>query len=302
MKTINPKEVSAVELHGYLLGTIVPRPIAFASTIDINGNVNLSPFSYFNIFGTNPATLIFSPARRIRGNTNKHTLENIKEVKEVVINMVNFDMVEQMSLASSEYDKGINEFLKAGFTPVPSLMVRPPRVKQSPASFECIVKDVIETGTEGGAGNLIICEIVLVHIDENILDQENKVDPYKLDAVARMGGDYYCHVHKDSIFKIAKPTRFQGIGFDKLPEFILRSNVLTGNNLARLAGIEILPTPEEVKNFRATKIYKELEADRLNNMDGFSLTIHKIAKKYLETGDLQTAWLLLLQLDNENVL
>lgn len=294
MKIINPKETSITELHGYLLGAIAPRPIAFASTIDKAGNVNLSPFSYFNVFGTNPATLIFSPARRVRGNTNKHTLENIQEVKEVVVNMVNFSMVAQMSLASTEYDKGVNEFLKSGFTPADSIMVKPPRVKESPASFECIVKDIIETGKEGGAGNLIICEVVLMHIDESILGSEGKIDPYKLDAVARMGGDFYCRAQGEAIFKIPKPTREHGIGFDQLPPFILKSNTLTGNDLARLAGIENIPTDNEIISFKNEGLYNEMEDKRAKDPESFENIVHQHAKKLIESGDVKTAWLVLL--------
>jgi flavin reductase (DIM6/NTAB) family NADH-FMN oxidoreductase RutF len=295
VKKINPKEVSPAVLHGYLLGTIAPRPIAFVSTIDLKGNVNLSPFSYFNIFGTNPPTLIFSPARRIRGNTNKHTLENILEVKEAVINIVNYPMVEQMSLASTEYGKGVNEFKKAGFTPIASEMVKPPRVEQSPASFECIVKEVVETGKEGGAGNLIICEIVLAHINENIFDEEGKIDPYKLDAVARMGGDYYCHAQGDAIFKIKKPTRYIGIGMDQLSEHILNSKVLSGNNLAQLAGVESLPTAEEVELFKQGRLFQEFSPESVNEKE-LENKIHVKAKECLDSGDVHTAWLFLLQL------
>lgn len=296
MKTINPKEVPAAELHGYLLGAIAPRPIAFASTVDKEGNVNLSPFSYFNVFGTNPATLIFSPSRRVRGNTNKHTLENVLEVKEVVINMVNFSMVEQMSLASTEYDKGVNEFLKSGFTPVDSIMVRPPRVKESPASFECLVKDIIETGKEGGAGNLIICEVVLVHLAENILDEENRVDPYKLDAVARMGCDFYCRAQGEAIFKIPKPTRNHGMGIDNLPAYILNSSILTGNNLARLAGMERIPTDHDIQMFKQELLYKEIEEQRVKDPQNFEISTHQCAKKLIERGEVKTAWLILLAL------
>lgn len=294
MKIINPKEVPATELHGYLLGAIAPRPIAFASTVDNAGNVNLSPFSYFNLFGTNPATLIFSPSRRVRGNTNKHTLENVREVKEVVINMVNFSMVEQMSLASTEYDKGVNEFLKSGFTPVDCIRVRPPRVKESPAAFECIVKDIIETGKEGGAGNLIICEVVLLHIAESILDDENKIDPYKLDAVARMGGDFYCRAQGEAIFKIPKPTRYKGMGIDQLPPSIRKSKVLTGNNLARLAGVESVPEDHDVQMFKKELLYNQIRDAKVKNSQQFEILVHQHAKVLVEGGSVNTAWLLLL--------
>ena len=298
MKKIDPKEVSTVELHGYLLGAIAPRPIAFVSTIDLEGNANLSPFSYFNIFGTNPPTLVFSPVRRVRGNTTKHTLENILEVKEAVINIGNFAMVEQMSLASTDYAKGVDEFKKAGFTPVASEKIKPPRVGESPAAFECIVKQVLETGSEGGAANLVICEVVMAHIDENILDENGAVDPYKLDAVARMGGDYYCRAQADSIFKIPKPTRHIGIGMDQLPEHILSSSILTGNNLARLAGVDTLPTQEEIRLFRTNATFLAIEQTYASSNEDFQLQIHQIAKEHIERGEVHTAWLLLLQLGN----
>ncbi len=298
MIKIDPQEISPVDLHGYLLGAIAPRPIAFVSSIDLSGNVNLSPFSYFNIFGTNPPILVFSPVRRIRGNTTKHTLENIFEVKEAVINIGNFDMVEQMSLASTDYAKGIDEFKKAGFTPVASEKIKPPRVGESPAAFECIVKQVLETGSEGGAANLVICEVVMAHIDEKILDKKGAIDPYKLDAVARMGGNYYCRIQGNSIFEVPKPTRHIGIGMDQLPENILSSKVLTGNNLARLAGVASLPTQEEVKAFRTHASFLAIEQTYASSSEAFQLQIHQIAKEHIERGEIHTAWLFLLQLQN----
>lgn len=296
MKSINPKEVSPVVLHHYLVGAIAPRPIAFVSTVDFEGNVNLSPFSYFNIFGTIPPLLVFSPVRRVRANTNKHTLENIMEVKEAVINIGNYAMVEQMSLASTEYDKGIDEFKKAGFHPVPSELVKPPRVGQSPVAFECIVREVIETGSGGGAANLVLCEVVMAHIDEKILDEAGNIDPYKLDAVARMGGDYYCRVQGDSIFKIPKPTSHIGIGMDRLPAHILNSKVLTGNNLARLAGVERLPENQEIAHFHKNALFQEVVRTNAGSPEAFELELHKRAQNYIENGDIHTAWLFLLQI------
>jgi flavin reductase (DIM6/NTAB) family NADH-FMN oxidoreductase RutF len=240
-KRIDPKEVTTGVLHSYLLGAIAPRPIAFASTIDKEGKVNLSPFSFFNVFGANPPILIFSPARRGRDNTVKHSYENVLEVPEVTINIVDYAMVQQMSLASTEYPKGVNEFVKAGLTEIASEKVKPPRVADAPASFECKVLQVIPTGIEGGAGNLIICEVVLVHIANRVLDANGKIDPFKLDAVARMGGDWYCRANGDALFTVPKPLEKIGIGIDQLPDEIRLSKVLTGNELAMLANIEGLP-------------------------------------------------------------
>ncbi|MFN9501846.1 MAG: flavin reductase family protein, partial [Chryseotalea sp.] len=219
-KRIDPKEVTTGVLHSYLLGAIAPRPIAFASTIDKEGKVNLSPFSFFNVFGANPPILIFSPARRGRDNTVKHSYENVLEVPEVTINIVDYAMVQQMSLASTEYPKGVNEFVKAGLTEIASEKVKPPRVADAPASFECKVLQVIPTGIEGGAGNLIICEVVLVHIANRVLDANGKIDPFKLDAVARMGGDWYCRAKGDALFTVPKPLEKIGIGIDQLPDEI----------------------------------------------------------------------------------
>ncbi len=241
MLTINPKEVPFSKMHGYLLGAVTPRPIAFASTVDKAGNVNLSPFSFFNCFGANPPILIFSPARRGRDNTTKHTYENVREVGEVVINVVNYNMVQQASLASTEYPKGINEFVKAGFTEVKSTMVRPPRVGESPIAMECKVLQVIQTGDQGAAGNLVICEVLLMHIKEEVLDEQGRIDPWKLDAVARLGQDYYCRVQGDMIFHVPKPLEKIGIGIDQLPKEIRESKILTGNDLAMLANVERIP-------------------------------------------------------------
>ena len=228
---IIPGQTPTAQLHAYLLGSVSPRPICFASTIDKDGNPNLSPFSFFNVFGSNPTTLIFSPARRVRDNTIKHTLENVQANQEVVINVVSYDMVQQMSLSSCEYPAGTNEFLKSGFTPVKSDMVKPFRVGESPASLECRVRDIIETGTEGGAGNLIICEVLCMHLNDAVLDANGQIDPHKIDLVARMGGDYYCRASGDAVFTVPKPARELGIGVDALPAHIRESNVLRGNHL-----------------------------------------------------------------------
>ena len=255
------------EIHDLLLGTVAPRPIALASTVDSAGNVNLSPFSFFNIFSTRPAILVFSPSRRQRDNTTKHTLENILETKEVVINTVSYAIVEQVSLASSEYGKGINEFSKAGLTEIKSERVRPPRVMESPASFECRVLEVKSLGTQGGAGNLVICEVILIHVQDIILGSKGKIDPQKVDSVARMGADFYCRVNGDSIFELPKPGFPVGIGIDLLPDHIRTSPVLTGNNLGRLANIDRIPTTDEVKdfseNFDFNRLWRGTENDRL---------------------------------------
>jgi len=279
MLTINPKDVSVPIIHHYLQGAVAPRPIAFASTVDKDGNVNLSPFSFFNLFGTKPPTLIFSPNRRVRDATNKHTLENVQEVDEVVINMVDYAMVEQMSLASCEYPKGTNEFVKAGFTEVPSQMVKPPRVGESKAVFECKVKQIISLGEEGGAANLIICEVILAHFSEEILDENSRIDQRKTDWVARMGGDWYARASGDALFEIPKPSTQKGIGVDSIPDFIKTNPLFTGNELGRLGNIEKLPQVEEIERFKNENLGKDFI---------------QLAKKMLSEGKVKDAWLALL--------
>lgn len=246
MLSLLPGDIPVPKLHGYLLGSVAPRPICFASTVDAKGNVNLSPYSFFNVFSANPPVMIFSPARRVRGNTTKHTLENVLETMEVVINIVSYSMVQQMSLSSTEYAKGVNEFVKAGFMELPSDIVKPPRVAESPVQYECKVKEVIPLGEEGGAGNLVISEVVKLHIDESILDDEGIIDPEKIDTVSRMGGNWYSRA-KNGKFEVAKPLRTLGIGVDSLPEHIRNSHVLTGNQLGMLANVEELPGREEIE-------------------------------------------------------
>ncbi|MFT5078505.1 MAG: flavin reductase (DIM6/NTAB) family NADH-FMN oxidoreductase RutF [Planctomycetota bacterium] len=267
MLSISPKDIKTAQLHGYLLGAVSPRPICFASTVDSDGNVNLSPYSFFNVFSANPPILIFSPARRVRDNTTKHTLENVLATKEVVINIVSYDMVQQMSLSSTEYAEGVNEFVKAGFTEAPSVKVKPPRVAEAPVQLECKVNEVVALGNEGGAGNLVICEVVQLHIDENILDAEGKIDPAKIDAVARMGGNWYSRA-KTGMFEVPKPLSTLGIGVDTLPEAIRFSTVLTGNDLGMLANVEQLP-------------FGNASAD---------IKMHKKAQALLGQGDLTAAW------------
>ena len=258
MITYDTNEISSARLHQLLLGAISPRPIAFASTVDAEGRPNLSPFSFFNAFGVNPTTLIFSPARRNRDATTKHTYENIKEIPEVVINVVTYDIVQQVSLASTEYARGVNEFAKAGFTQLASVKIRPFRVAESPVQFECRVRDVIETGEGGGAANLIICEVLLTHVSEHILDEKGMIHPEKIRLVGRMGGDYYCKAFGDGIFKVQKPIERLGIGIDNLPEAIRNSSWLTGNNLGKLGNVEQLPTAGEIEEVMRKVPYNEL--------------------------------------------
>ncbi|MCH8317135.1 MAG: flavin reductase family protein [Bacteroidetes bacterium] len=293
MKTINPKEVSIPEFHALILGSVAPRPIAFASTVDKAGNVNLSPFSFFNAFSANPPTLIFSPARRVRDNTTKHTLENVYETMEVVINIVDHNIVEQASLASTEYDKNINEFIKAGLTQVPSDIVSPPRVGESPAAYECKVKQVIELGLDGGAGNLIICEVLLAHFKEHIFDENGKIDPHKIDLVARMGADWYCRA-KGDLFEVPKPVKTKGIGVDNIPEPIKNSDILTGNNLGRLGNIETLPDKKAVEAFRNQPVICNIIEKYKGNTPGFIKEIHIFAQKLLQEGQVEEAWKALL--------
>ncbi len=295
MKTFYPKDLSVPEFHGLLQGSIAPRPIAFASTIDKNGNVNLSPFSFFNLFSTNPAILIFSPSRRVRDNTTKHTLENVKEVPEVVIHVVHYGLVEQMSLASTEYGKGVNEFEKAGLTAVRSLEVKPPRVKEAHIAFECKVNEVKALGDQGGAGNLVICEVIVAHVNEEILDEQGVIDPHKLDAVARLGGDWYSRASGDSLFKIPKPIRTLGIGIDQIPAEIRNSSILSGNNLGRLGNVEQLPTSDEIASFGESELVQEMRLRFKNHPDSWTDHLHLEAKAVLEAGEVEKAWLILLQ-------
>ncbi|MDM1061670.1 flavin reductase family protein [Empedobacter falsenii] len=268
---------------------ISPRPICFASTVDKDGNVNLSPFSFFNMMGQNPPICVFSPLRKMRDGSTKHTLENIWEHPECVINIVNYNMVQQQSLASVEYPKGVNEFVKAGFTELPSELVKPPRVAESPIQFECKVREVISVTDQPGAANLVIAEIVRMHVQEDLLDENDKVSPYDLDLVARMGGDYYCRVIPESIFEVEKPTRTIGLGIDQLPDEVKHSNYLTGNNLGQLGNVEKLPTNEMIRNF------KEQLTERLDIQKFKSAEVrHQVAAKLLEQGDVNGAWYWLL--------
>ncbi len=244
--TLDPKDLTQPEVHSYLLSAVAPRPIAFASTIDKAGNVNLSPFSFFNVFSSNPPVMIFSPARKGSDNTTKDTHHNVLEVPEVVINIVNYPIVEQMSLASTAYDQGINEFTKSGLTEIPSDIVNPPRVAESPVAFECLVDDVIALGDQGGAGNLVIARVVKIHINKAVLNQDNRIDTTKMDLVARMGGMWYTRATGDSLFQIPKPLRTKGIGVDQLPDHVKNSDILTGNDLGRLGNVEHAPSISDI--------------------------------------------------------
>jgi flavin reductase (DIM6/NTAB) family NADH-FMN oxidoreductase RutF len=288
MLTIDPKEVSTGKLHRFLLGAIGPRPIAFASTIDAEGRPNLSPFSFFNVFGSNPPTLIFSPARRGRDNTVKHTYTNVKNIEEVVINIVNYDIVQQMSLSSTEYAEGVNEFEKAGFSMLKSELVKPFRVAESPVQFECKVKQVVETGQEGGAGNLVICEVLKMHINKSVLDGDGFIDQHKIDLVARMGGNWYTRANL-GMFEVPKPLSNLGIGVDAIPSEIKESRTLTGNDLGKLGNVESLPKGEEIAKFIAEN--KDLaDLVKINNKKD----IHTRAQLFLEKNNTDAAWKLLL--------
>jgi flavin reductase (DIM6/NTAB) family NADH-FMN oxidoreductase RutF len=297
MLEIIPKDISVQRLHHYLLGSIGPRPIALASTIDADGNLNLAPFSFFNVFSANPPILIFSPARSGRSNTLKDTYYNVKEIPEAVINVVNFEIAESVSLASSPYAKGISEFEKSGLTPIPSHTVRPFRVKESPVQFECKVNQVVELGTEGGAGNLIICEVQKIHIEESILDEDGMIDTLKIDLVSRMGGDWYCRANAANLFEIKKPITTCGIGFDALPQDIVNSKVLDNQDLARLAGIEAIPDETEVNEYKLIEL-NEIFLALSDNPSKMEDTLHLKAKELLKKHQIKEAWLTLLSFND----
>ena len=288
MTSFEPKDLSVQKLHGLLLSTVAPRPIAFASTIDADGNPNLSPFSFFNVFSANPPILVFSPARRVSNNTTKHTLENVNHIKECVINVVNYDLVQQASLSSTEYPEGVNEFEKAGLTMVKSDLVKPFRVGESPVQFECKVNEVIALGSEGGAGNLVICEVVKLHITEEVLNADETINQEALDLVARAGGSYYTRANK-GFFEIPKPLRTLGIGVDALPEDVRNSMILTGNDLGMLGNVETLPSKKSVQQF-----VNEVSEHYPNIRKMTHREKHKIAKNYLSFGDVDSALKLLL--------
>ena len=288
MITIDPKSIETAKLQGYLQSSIGPRPIAFASTIDAEGNANVSPFSFFNVFSANPPILIFSPARRVRDNSIKHTLINAEATREVVINVVNYDMVQQISLASTEYADGVDEFLKSGLTPIASEVVKPFRVKESPVQFECKVTQIIPLGTEGGAGNLVLCEVVRIHIDESVIDKNGAIDQHKIDLVSRLGGNWYSRSNQ-GLFEVPKPLSTLGIGVDAIPNFIKESKVFNGNDLGVLGNVEALPTEEEITIF----VKENFEVKGVLSADD-DIKKHQLAKEYLNKNEVLIAWKVLL--------
>ena len=291
MLSLTLKDLSPADAQNYLQHAIAPRPICFASTIDKKGNVNLSPFSFFNLFSSNPPILIFSPARRVRDNTTKHTLENVLEIPEVVINIVDYDIVQQTSLASCEFPKAESEFLKAGFTEEKATLVKPPMVKESKIKLECRVNEIKALGSEGGAGNLVICEVLIMHIDESILDENNKIDQTKMHHVARLGGDWYCKTDETNLFKVTKPNIKCGIGIDALPESIRSSKILSGNHLGQLANVHDMPVAEpayENDDLKQIVQYYNLQPQEMET------ETHRLAAKLLDEGKTEYAWQVLL--------
>jgi flavin reductase (DIM6/NTAB) family NADH-FMN oxidoreductase RutF len=288
------KDLKPADVQNFLQHAIAPRPICFASTINKQGNVNLSPFSFFNLFSSQPPIVVFSPARRMRDNTTKHTLQNVLEVPQVVINIVDYDMVQQTSLASCEFEKGINEFEKAGFTMEAATMVKPPLVKESKIKLECEVIEVKPLGTEGGAGNLVICEVLCMHINEGILNSEGKIDQTKINHVARLGGDWYCKTDESNLFKVAKPNTQLGIGVDALPASIKNSTILSGNNLGQLANVDKMPFVDT--GFNDDKLKNIIQYYSINP-DEMEKELHFYAKELLDTGKVNQAWQVLLALN-----
>ena len=288
MPSFLTKDLSTVQMQELLQNSIGPRPIAMASTMDLDGHPNLSPFSFFNVFSANPPILVFSPSRRVRDNTTKHTLDNVREWPEVVINVVNYEMIQQVSLSSTEYPKGVNEFVKAGFDMVESDEVRPFRLKQSPAQFECKVVDVVSLGEQGGAGNLVICEVLKTHISERVIDENGQIDPYKMDLVARAGGNFYSRA-KSGFFEIPKPISTMGIGVDALPKAVVESAIFSGNDLGKLANIANLPSSERVELFVAEQRQKGLDLLKMSQIQK-----QQQAKSFLDREDIESAWYVLL--------
>ena len=295
MKIIDPKELSTSEFYQYMVEAVVPRPIAFASTVDREGRVNLSPYSFFNAVSSHPPVLVFSPVNRTRDNTSKDTLDNVREHGEVVINIVNYAVAEQMSLASASYEQGINEFAKAGLTEVPSLHVRPPRVAECPVAFECKVQQVVPLGDQGGAGHLVICEILLAHVSEAVLNEKQHIDPHLLDAIGRMGGNLYCRASGEALFEIARPGREAGMGVDQLPPAIRQSEVLTGSDLARLAGVPKVPdaTSDDTSDEKIVAVQREYA-----DSPEYRNKLHEVAQAFLRQNEIDKAWAALLMAEN----
>lgn len=298
MLTIDPKEIPMPKLHQYLLGAIGPRPIAFAATIDAEGNDNLAPFSFFNVFSANPPILIFSPARSGRTNETKDTYKNVKVVPEVVINVVNYDIVHQMSLASSPFAPNVNEFEKAGFTALKSDLIQPKRVAESPVQFECKVVEVKELGNRGGAGNLIFCEVVKIHINEAVLNDAGMIDQHKIDLVSRMGGNWYCRADEKSMFEITKPIATIGVGYDQIPADIKESTILTANNLGQLGGIEELPNETEVNEYKLLEL-SDLFVSLEDDATKLEAELHEKAQELLAENELKKAWMTLLAFNDQ---
>jgi flavin reductase (DIM6/NTAB) family NADH-FMN oxidoreductase RutF len=294
MLSLETKNLTPLQIQAYLNHAVAPRPICLASTVDAEGNVNLSPFSFFNLFSVNPPVCVFSPSRRVRDNTTKHTFENLQQVPECVINIVNYDMVQQVSLSSVEYPTGVNEFIKAGLTELPSEQVKPPRVAESPIQLECVVKEIISLGDTPGAGNLVIAEIKIIHISEDILDKDGAIDQFKTDQVGRLGGDWYCRVTADNLFKVAKPVRTIGIGVDSIPYAIRNSKVLTGNNLGQLGNVEELPADEAIEAYTQSDELKEIFDATIGDSQTRELQLHLKAKQLLDEGRVEEAWMVLL--------
>lgn len=293
MKSFDLKTLDGKTAHAHLLGAIGPRPIALASTMSTDGEPNLSPFSYFNVFSSNPPILIFSPARRVRNNTTKDSLHNAEATREVVINVVNFDIVEQVSLSSTEYATGVNEFVKSGLSPIASDMVKPFRVKESPVQFECKVNEIVSLGDNGGAGNLIICEVLKMHIHDSILDQNERIDPDKIDLVGRMGGNWYCRASGSALFEVEKPLASIGIGVDQVPKRIRESVILTGNDLGKLGNVEKLPSDQELEEYCAGQSVQNIFN---TSTDGLEVReqLHQLAQDLLQDGKVEEAWKALL--------
>lgn len=290
MKTIIPEETATRDLHQYLLGAVSPRPIAFASTIDEEGNNNLAPYSFYNCFSSNPPILVFSSNRRVSNNTTKDTLANIESSKEVVINVVSHSIVRQMTVSSVEFETGVSEFEKTGLTPIPSDLIAPARVKESPVQMECKVDRIITLGEEGGAGHLIICHVVRMHVDENVLDENNRIDPHKIDLMGRMGRAYYVRASGAAVMPIIQPVTQMVIGYDQLPEFVRKSEVLSGNNIGQLAGITEWPKAEEGKSILENLDWLE-HRDSFENFE----QVEQKAKSLLDEKDERTLAAILLE-------
>jgi flavin reductase (DIM6/NTAB) family NADH-FMN oxidoreductase RutF len=291
MLTLDLKEMNLSERQHYLQHAIAPRPICFASTMDRSGHINLSPFSFFNLFSVNPPVAVFSPSRRARDGSTKHTLENLRELPELVINIVDFAMVQQTSLASCEFPKKVDEFVKAGFTPVPATLVKPPMVKESKVRMEAKVLEIKPLGQEGGAGNLVLCEILRIHLDESILDANKRIDQRKLHHVARLGGNWYCRVDPSNLFEVEKPNTALGMGVDALPGHIRQSRILTGNDLGRLANLQAMPDIDP--GFQDQRL-KDIVRYYSTDPEELEKEIHLYAKELLEKDQVREAWQVLL--------